>query len=92
MNRTLSFPPSWRMMLMVQLYGETGEQRYLDFGRRLGDYAAASLVTDSGLVVGSGYFRIYDRMYHVPKLIQALLALDHPKHPAVQPLLREAIF
>ena len=82
----------WQIMFLVQMHNETGDQRYLDFARRLGDYAAANLVFDNGLVVGSGYYRIYDRMYHVPKLIQALVALDHPKHPAVKPLLREALF
>ena len=78
----------YRIMFFVQMYRETGETRYLDYARRLGDYAAANLVTENGLVVGAAHYRIYDRMYHVPKLIQAFLALDHPKHPAVQPLFR----
>ena len=82
----------WNIHFLVQMYNETGRQRYLDFARRLGDYAVANLVAENGLVLGSGYYRLYDRMYHVPKLIQALIALDHPKHPAVQPLLREVIF
>ena len=82
----------WQMMFFVQMYNETGEERYLNFARRLGDYAVANLVADNGLVLGSGYYRLYDRMYHVPKLVQALIALDHPKHPAIQPLLWEPIF
>ena len=82
----------WNIMFFVQLHNETGEQKYLDFARRLGDYASANLVSPQGLVVGSCHYRYYDRMYHVPKLTQALLALDHPRHPAVEPLLREPYF
>ena len=77
-----------RIMFLVQLYNETGEERYMKLARRLGDIAAANLVAENGLVVGSGYYRIYDRMYYVPYLIQAFLVLDHPKHPATQPLFR----
>ena len=82
----------WGMMFLVQVSNETGDGRYLAFARRMGDYAVANLVADNGLMVGSGYYRIYDRTYHVPKLTQALLALDHPKHAAVRALLRETIF
>jgi len=81
----------YTILFFIQLYNETGEQRYLDFARRLGDYAAANLVLENGLVVGSRLYRYYDRMYHVPKLVQAFLALDHPKHPAIETLLREPL-
>ena len=82
----------WNIMFYVQLFNETGDRSYLDFARRLGDYAAANLVTEAGLIVGSCYYLFYDRMYHVPKLVQAFLALDYPKHPAVTRLLREPYF
>ena len=76
------------ILFLVRMYNETGNDRYLQFARRLGDYAAANYVAENGVLVGSVYYRIYDRMYNVPKLTQALLALDHPKHPAVQPFFR----
>ena len=82
----------WAILFLVQMANETDTRRYLDFARRVGDYAVANLVAENGVLVGSGYYRIYDRMYHVPKLTQALLALDHPKHAAVRPLMREALF
>lgn len=82
----------WNILLYVQLSNETSEDKYLDFARRLGDYAAANLITSDGLVVGSCHYRYYDRMYHIPKLVQGLLALDHPKHVAVQPFFRDPYF
>jgi hypothetical protein len=82
----------WVIMFYVQMFNETKDERYLDYAKRLGDYAAANLVLESGLVVGSRYYRYYDRMYHVPKLVQAFLALDHPGHPAVQTLIKQPLF
>jgi len=82
----------WNIMFYVQIHNETGAPKYLDFARRLGDWAAHNLVTPEGLVVGSRHYRYYDRMYHIPKLVQGFLALDHPSHPAIEPLLREPYF
>ena len=82
----------YMILLFAQLANETGQQRYMNFARRVGDYAAANLVARNGLVLGSGYYRIYDEQYHVPKLIHAFLALDHPKHAAIAPLIGEVMW
>jgi hypothetical protein len=82
----------WTILFFVQMRNETGDPRYLEFARRLGNYAAANLVLENGLVVGSRLYRYYDCMYHVDKLLHAFLAMDHPDHPAVKPLIREPLF
>ncbi len=82
----------YMIISFVQLHNETKDGRYLEFARRLGDFAAENLVHKSGLVVGSSSFRYYDCMYNIQRLVQAFIAIDYPEHPEVEKLMRDPLF
>ena len=83
---------AWRILFFVQLHNVTGDDRYLAHARQVGDCAAAHLVLGNGLVGGSAQYRYYDRMFNVPRLLIAFLALDHGQHPSLKTLLRDPMF